>query len=130
LLISENADGTQPPEFINFPKSEVLGGFEYCDLSKKYNVALSDNGFDDAFFDTFNAETPIYNRDNTEIIGYKKVSTRAQSHDLDALVYADAAKEIYVSEVLTAIGEKTFNLDKVLKFCSDYIDENGVVFLG
>jgi len=128
LLISENADETQPPEFVNFPKAQEIGGLEYLNLNKKYKVAIKGNGFDESYYKTFNSEEPIFNKDKTEIILYKKINTRAPTHDLDALIYATAAKEFYASEILSVIKEKTYNLNLVLKYLEKFLAENGYSF--
>lgn len=126
LLLIPNAT-TQPEGFINFAKEKALGGFEYLDLPKKYGVILEGNGFDEEFIKTFESEQPIFkSREKNEIIGFRKVNSRANNHDLDTIVYNLAAVDIYCLEFAKYVWKKDDeSVLSVLEVFAQFLEQKG-----
>ena len=128
LLLVAQTNGQQPPNFINFPKNQILCGVEILELPKNHGVILAGNGFDAEFIKTFESETPIFrNKEKNEIIGYRKIHSRVNNHDLDTLVYNFAALEIYCIELgLNALKIKNASVSSMLEILNKYLEKNGV----
>jgi len=100
LLLSESADGVQEAGFFNFPNDKIRGGFENLEAIRKTGVVLADNGFDRNFVNTFASEIPVYTDETEETIkSFQKVNSRANTHDLDVLVYNRLARDIFLNSL-------------------------------
>ena len=118
----------QPHNFMNFPDSSHLGGFEDVDFEKKYGITVSGQGYNEEYFQTYASEAPIVeiNEDGEgTIIGWRKVGKR-ENHFFDVAVYNLAAVDVYFSIIAASYPKEWRNASPqlLLSYYAEYTREH------
>ena len=121
----------QPHDYMNFPNDKHFGGFEKLGLQDLFGVSITDGGYNEKHFTTYESEEPIYQEDadgNMTIIGWEKKHSRAYNHFWDTVVYFYALIDILAYRVHKKLKMKDVDKIRFLVFMCEFLEENGYPF--